>query len=89
MEQWVRGEYAYLAKRKNRLFLNVLINDINSTYKESHISHNWILSYVLIDGIEVDIKHSHFNNTDDIILTEEQKKLVIEYALEISKKYYK
>jgi hypothetical protein len=88
-EMWTEKTYAYRAKRKNRLFLNVLIEDIKSKMDERGRC-NWILSEVLVeDGQKVTIHYSMFNNKDRVELTEEQKALTIKYALEISKRYFK
>ena len=86
MENWQKCNYAYLAKRKNRLFLNVLIEDVNSVYRVK--GHNWILSNLIVENGEVTIKYSEFNNEEKISLTEEQKLITTEYALEILKKYF-
>lgn len=89
MEKWIRGSYAYSSKRGNKLYLNVLIEDENSIYRDD--KHNWIRSYVIIEkGLNdksVTIKFSEFNNCEKIVLSQDQESLVKEYALEISQKY--
>jgi len=87
-ELWSCRSYAYLAKRLNKLYVNVLIEDVNSKNKDNRNKHNWILSYCVVTSREVDIRYSLFNNGVAVELTEGQKNLTELFAREIYKQYF-
>jgi len=87
MEKWIYKSYSYNAKRKDKLFLNVLIEDINSNHE--HFKHNFVLSNITMTKTEINIQYSLLNNDVEIQLTDDQKKLVEENAIKIYNTYFK
>lgn len=89
MENWQYKSYAYCAKRKNKLFLNILIEDINS--KNEHFGHNFILNSITMTESDFIINYSMFNNDRniDVVLTDTQIQLIRDNAVKIYKEYFK
>lgn len=92
--KWVRGKNAYLAKRKNILFINVLVEDVNSTMEHDVTRHNFILNYCKVNHNETTGKlslfiwYSEFNNNKIVDISEDLTEFVKAYATDIAKKYF-
>lgn len=92
--KWVRGGNAYLAKRKNILYLNVLVEDVNSVLEYDTTKHSFILNYCYVNNNEnkgemyVSIGYSDYNNRKKIIISSGLEEFVIAYAKDIAKEYF-
>lgn len=92
--RWIRGTNAYLAKRKNILSLNVLVEDANSIMEDDITKHNFILNYCKVNYNETTGKispfiwDSKFNNNKRVYISEDLAEFVKAYATDITKKYF-
>lgn len=86
-KQWRFRSFAYLAKRKDKLFVNIAIQDINS--KKVDGSSDFILSRCIVTKQFTKVEYSEFNNCSKVELTTGQHNLVVMCARAIYREYFK
>ena len=84
-EEWVYRSYAFLARRGNKVFLNVLTKNINSYNKRGE--NDFILSRCIVNNNQVTIEYSDFNNETMVDLAVEHEDLVKSFAQAIANDY--
>lgn len=87
-ELWKCRSYAYLAKRMNKLYVNIAIEDENSVNKSTG-KPNFILSRCIVNQDDILIEYSEFNNDVPVKMSKGQENLTRLFAREIYKEYFK
>lgn len=84
--KWKFRSFAYLAKRGKLLYINLLIEDLNSTH--DNFKHDFINSRCIVTDDGVGIEHSYLNNETLVKLDDSLVDMKSSIAREIYQMYY-
>lgn len=85
--RWKFKSFAYLAKRGELLYINIIVQDLNSVHE--HFGHDFINSRCVINKDGLYIQESFLNNATQVKLADSLVDLKSNIAREIYELYYK